>query len=71
MHMGANKVRATYPTGNSGFVLMMPGAHMPNGGLNWSVGQAIMEGMHATRTMSQDRPRYKAHFFLVKMDGYL
>ena len=50
---------------------MIPGAHMPKGCLNLRVGQAIMEGMHARRTMSQERPMYKAHFFLVKMDGYL
>ena len=44
---------------------------MPKGCLNLSVGQAIMVGIHATRTMIQVKLRNKAHFFFVKMDGYL
>ena len=71
IQIGVRSVRATYPTGKRGFVLMMAGAHIPKGCLNFRVGQAIMGGMHATRTISQVKLRYKAHFFLVKMDGYL
>lgn len=68
---GAKSVKEMYPTGKSGLVLMTAGAHMPKGCLNLSVGQAIMVGIHATRTMIQVKLRNKAHFFFVKMDGYL
>ena len=68
---GAKSVRAMYPTGYRGLVLMTAGAHMPSGCLNLRLGQAIMVGTHATRTMIQVKLRNKAHFFFVKMDGYL